>query len=288
MRCKPTVGSLVLAAAVAGSTLAAPAQARAQGHGHHGGVVVGVGIGFAPFWGWGAPYWGWGAPYWGWGWGPGPYGYGYAPGNGLLGYAMASGMGGLDVDVKPNRAEVWVDGRYVAEARELDGDPSYLWLKQGPHHVVIYKAGYKSFDSDVDVRTGVLRSLKLQLEKGDSQPPVAAPREARPPEARVESGASEGHREPPMGEPRADVPPPSGEPRGAVVLSVEPRDATVYVDGKYAGVVRELSVLQLAPGHHRLELARPGYRETSKEIDVEAGGRTRVELSLERGGGWKY
>ena len=34
---------------------------------------------------------------------------------------------------KPDRADVWVDGKYVGEARDLDGYPSYLWLEKGPH-----------------------------------------------------------------------------------------------------------------------------------------------------------
>jgi hypothetical protein len=193
-----------------------------------------------------------------------------------------SGMGGLDVDVKPNRAEVWVDGKFVADARDLDGDPSYLWLKQGTHHVVVYKAGFKSFDEEVDVRTGVLRQLKLQLEKGDSQPPAPSARDTRPPEARVESARPQ-----PQPAPQP-APPPAGEAQEGIALRVEPRDATVYIDGKYLGIARELGALPLTAGHHRIELARPGYRELSQEFDVEAGRRTDLALSMERGGGWKY
>ena len=239
-----TIGSLVVAAtALLSTSLSLPATADA--HGHYGGVHVGIGgfYGWGPFYGWG----GWGAPYWGWGWGPGPYGYG--SGDGLLGYAMVSGMGGLDVDVKPNRAEVWVDGKYVADARDLDGDPSYLWLKQGPHHVALYRAGFRTFEEDVDVRTGVLRSLKVQLEKGDSQPPARATAEAapaRPAEPRVETAA------------------PRPQPAGGVRLRAIPGDATVYVDGAFRGTAREVDDLGLTPGHHRIELVRPGFRRWSR------------------------
>ena len=169
MRRTPIVGSLAVAALlVAAFSLPAPAEAR----GRHGAVYVGAG--FGGFYGWG-PYWGWGAPYWGWGWGwgPGPYSYGGGPA--LLGYAMMAGMGGLDVDAKPNRAEVWVDGKFVADARDLDGDPSYLWLEKGPHHIAVYKAGFKTFEDDIDVTRGVKRELKLRLEPGDSLPPGPRP-----------------------------------------------------------------------------------------------------------------
>src|SRR5512143_1043263 len=99
-------GSLLVAAATLLVTpLGLPRTALAHGRGR---VYVGVGLGFGGYYGW-APYWGFG-PYWGWGWGwgPGPYYYGAAERG--IGAAMASGMGALDVDVKPNRAEVWVDG----------------------------------------------------------------------------------------------------------------------------------------------------------------------------------
>ncbi len=44
---------------------------------------------------------------------------------------MIAGFGAVDVDAKPNRADVWVDGKYVGEARDLDGYPS-LTLPAGP------------------------------------------------------------------------------------------------------------------------------------------------------------
>ena len=178
-----TVGSLALAAAaLVLASLSVPVPAEA--HGHRGGGWVGVGVG--GFYGWGpGPYWGWGAPFWGWGWGGGPYAFG-APGDAAIGYAMMSGMGGLDMSVNPKQAEVWVDGKYVAEARELDGNPSYLWLKKGPHHLVVYQAGFRSLEEDVEVNVGMIRELKVKLEPGESAPPVRAAADVRPsPLARV-------------------------------------------------------------------------------------------------------
>ena len=301
-----TLGSVIVAAmAVGAAPLGLPASAEA--HGHHGGVYVGVG--FGGFYGWG-PYWGWG-PWWGWGWGPWPYAYG-APGGATLGYAMMSGMGGLDLSVKPKQAEVWVDGRYVAEARDLDGDPSYLWLKGGAHHVVVYKAGFRSFDENVDVNVGMLRELKLKLEPGESQPPVpaapealrepprpeGAPPYATPPEPRVEGAQpyaappgprAEGAEPRPGGAaPRAELGTPQGAPQGAVRLRIRPEDATVYVDGDYRGPANALAGLWLPPGRHRVELVRPGFQALDKEFDVEAGRTTELALSMDRYGGWKY
>jgi hypothetical protein len=166
--------ALTAAALIAGAVLALPASASAHGRGH-GRVVIGGGYyGFAPAWGWG---WGWGGPYY---WPPyGPYAYG--PEGGVdPGAAMMAGFGAVDVDAKPNQAEVWADGKYVGVARDLDGYPSFLWLKEGEHTIAIYKGGYRTFEEKLEVRRGMQTKIKVRLEKGESQPPGPRPADARP------------------------------------------------------------------------------------------------------------
>jgi hypothetical protein len=168
-----------LATVVVSVALLAPAGAWAQGHrgggghghGHGGGVVVVGGGYYAPWWGFGAGYYGYWGP-WGWG-GVYPPAY-YAPEGGVpMAVAMMNGFGGVDLDVKPNRADVWVDGKYVGEARDFDGYPSYLWLKEGPHRLQIQKGGYKLFDEQIDMQAGLKKNLKVRLEPGESAPPAA-------------------------------------------------------------------------------------------------------------------
>jgi hypothetical protein len=91
---------------------------------------------------------------------------------------MVAGYGAVDVDAKPNRADVWVDGKYVAPARDLDGYPSFLWLKEGEHTIAVQKDGYRTFEEKVEVRRGMKTKIKVHLEKGEPAPPVAP---ARPP-----------------------------------------------------------------------------------------------------------
>jgi hypothetical protein len=168
------------AAALLATALLVPADAaaRASGHPHRGGVVV-VGGGFY------GPWLGYGA---GWAWGPwgfyGPGGYGgwgyppafYIPEGGVpMGVAMMSGFGGVDLDVKPGRADVWVDGKYVGEARDLDGYPSYLWLKEGVHRLQIQKGGYRLFDEQIEMQAGWRKDLRVRLEPGESAPPAPKP-----------------------------------------------------------------------------------------------------------------
>jgi hypothetical protein len=156
-----------------------PRAAEARGLGRFHGAIVVRGLLGGPFYGpfYGYPYCGF-SPAWGPCYGPyGPYdAYGPNVSNGFeMGLAGANGIGAVDLNVKPGAAEVWVDGNFVAEARDLDGSPGFLWLRDGPHRLVIYKGGYRSFDESISVRAGQKMDLKVRLEKGDSQPPGTRP-----------------------------------------------------------------------------------------------------------------
>jgi hypothetical protein len=163
---KRSRGGAAFLTALALLALGASRDAAAHPRGH---VVVHAGFygGFYPWYGYGYGF-GWG-PYWGWG--PFPYYSGGAE----MGAAMVAGMGAVELKVKPNRADVWVDNRYVGEARDLDGYPNYLWLSDGAHKLAVYKSGYKVFQEDIDVRRGMKSELKVKLEPGESAPPGDKP-----------------------------------------------------------------------------------------------------------------
>jgi hypothetical protein len=160
------------------AVLAVIAAALPQRADAHSGVVVRRPIIVRGFYGW---------PYYGFGWGGyyspfyGPYpGYGYGPEGGIdLNVAVLAGLGAVKLDVKPGQTEVWVDGTFYAEARDLDGYPSYLWLPDGVHHLVMYRAGYLRFEEDVDVHRGIVKDLKVRLQRGESVPPGEKPGESR-------------------------------------------------------------------------------------------------------------
>jgi hypothetical protein len=88
-----------------------------------------------------------------------------------MGSALMAGYGGIKTNVNPKQAEVWADGKPVAEARDLDGTPSYLWLNAGEHRIQIYEGGYVTYDQMIDVHAGMLTNLKVNLEPGPSVPP---------------------------------------------------------------------------------------------------------------------
>lgn len=85
--------------------------------------------------------------------------------------AQALDVGALDLDVKPRKAEVFVDGTYVGVARDFDGVPSFLWLDEGRHTIVLYKGGYASYEAEFVVEPGVVTNVKLRLSEGASEAP---------------------------------------------------------------------------------------------------------------------
>ncbi len=168
-------------AAVALLALTALLPARAEARGGHGfhyrpAVHVSAFYGLDPYFAFGYGY-GFGPYLWPYS-GFSPY-YGfYPPARRLnLNAAAIAGVGAVEMDVKPNRAEVWVDGKYVAEARDLDGDPSFLWLPEGSHQIAVVKGGYETFEKQIDVRRGTQKELSIRLEKGESKAPTRAPSE---------------------------------------------------------------------------------------------------------------
>lgn len=102
-----------------------------------------------------------------------PYGYGNRERSGGLNPAIARaiGLGGLDLSIKPRKAEVFVDGEYAGIAGDFDGYPSYLWLEEGDHVVTIFKGGFKSFEENFAIKAGVVYPVKLRLAPGQSAPP---------------------------------------------------------------------------------------------------------------------
>jgi hypothetical protein len=71
------------------------------------------------------------------------YGYGY-------GYST----GELRLQVRPNFAEVYVDGYYAGQVDEFDGSFQSLRLEEGEYHIEIMAAGYDTIAFDVRIQPG--------------------------------------------------------------------------------------------------------------------------------------
>jgi hypothetical protein len=65
----------------------------------------------------------------------------------------------IDTDVKPESAEVYLDGTYVGSADDFDGFPDYLYLEPGKYRLEFRHPSYETVVKELEVRRGQLVSL---------------------------------------------------------------------------------------------------------------------------------
>jgi len=73
---------------------------------------------------------------------------------------------------------------------------------------------------------------------------------------------------------------------GDVRIDIPQKEAEVYVDGFYVGVVEDfngtLETLNLVPGPHRIELRAPGYQTLTFDVNIEAGRTITYRTGMQR------
>ncbi|HTQ80511.1 MAG TPA: PEGA domain-containing protein [Thermoanaerobaculia bacterium] len=278
------------------------------GVGFHGGFHGGVGFRgyyYPSFWG--SIYFGYPFPYWYYGpWGyyayDGPYdGYGYRDQ-----YRDQGEQGALDLDLSPADTQVYLNGEYIGVVDDFDGWPQYLWLDPGTYDIVFYREGYKTLARQVTIYRGTVIDWDDKLEKGPSIRPEDLPsatherRDARIEQDREMQERAE-HAPPPPPPPgwrdrpsrhRDDAPPPPPPPAagqqqgraGRLHLSVEPHDASVYLDGRFLGTADDVSRLSsgllIDPGQHVLSIVRPGRHAEEQHFEVKDGGDVDLRIVL--------
>lgn len=264
------------------------------------------------------PYWGfygygWGYPYYG-GYG---YGYGYPAYSGYY-----YGYGEVKLDVKPKEAQVFLDGDYVGSVDDFNSWYQKMNVEPGKHRIVIRAQGYQPYSMDLRVLPGQSYKIKQQMHPGNDAIPQ---NDMRLPESEYRDqdqgrGQDQGRyqnqerdREYNRGyaQPDQEYQPEDRnqdqynrnvEPYGSdgeqegyqqnsagktmMTFQVEPRDATIYIDGNYYGTAdaqnnSEIQVL-LADGSHRVEVVRPGYASFSKDILVDNTGTHSITIQLEK------
>ena len=210
-----------------------------------------------------------------------PYGFGqygpYAWGPGSAGYA-APNAGALDINTKPKKASVYLDGALIGRVGSFDGFPRYLWLREGRYRLAIFMEGHETLERSIDVRPGVVIKIDEDLVPGHAvEPEPAAPapvaeRTTPPGEAwRVENRGQSIEQDQ------------RTEP-ARLTVEVQPADAVVYLDGRLLGSGAQLanlhSPLVIDPGGHRLEVTRPGYASAVREFEATKGEDVSLRIEL--------
>lgn len=244
-------------------------------HGHGG-----YGYPYYPYYG----YYGYGYPYYGYpcgGWG------GYAPWFGW-GVSVGWGYGGayaepvpvpydssepapegqaypawVETDVTPKRASVRLDGEDVGFAKDWNGVWDRLHITSGAHVLEFSLDGYQTLQVHLDAQPGRVYHVRRELKAGEGLDPSSsapAPETSAPP-------------------PRAAAP--SGG--GFILLSVDPGDAAVYLDGKFVGRASDLHLRRSRPltsGEHELEVVRPGFVPERRTVTVEPDETLELRIEL--------
>jgi hypothetical protein len=237
-----------------------------------------------PYYGYG----GWGYGNWGWG------GY-WGPWGGWGGYTVVYPMAGrdhgaLDLDVTPERAQVYVNGQLAGEADDFDGFPDFLWLENGTYDIAIYHPGFQTIARQITIYGGQVIDVGDRMTPGQETLPEDLVskstvnrderiRRDRETEEEVEAGEREWRRQQAEESDELDA---RGEP-GRAIVHVTPGDASIYLDGRFLGTGHELSRLRsgliVDPGEHRLEAVRPGHESMNRSFEVDPG--EEIELVLE-------
>jgi hypothetical protein len=195
-----------------------------------------------------------------------PYGYG-AP------YERESA---LRLQVTPKETEVFVDGYFAGKADDFDGVLQRLRLAPGEHDVQLYLPGHRMIQQKIYLQPGATFRVRYAMEPlaaGDAEP-------VRPQGAIRPAGAAPRNNPAPAGS-RDDL---STSGYGALALRVQPGDAAVTIDGERWEGSRDSDrlVVQLAPGVHRIEIRKEGYRAYSSEVTVRGGQTEALNVALTR------
>ena len=210
-------------------------------------------------------------------WYPYPYGwyppYAYGP--------VYDDTASVRLQVSPRETEVFVDGYFAGTVDDFDGMFQRLRLERGEHEVTLYLTGHRTMTQKIflqDRGTFRIRHTMEPLAAGET----GDPRPVAPPRSTPESQAGEGPAARPA--PRQDEVVRGDASFGAIAIRVQPADAEVLIDGeRWEGPQGdEALVVQVAPGAHRIEVRKDGYRGYVAQVDVTAARTSPINISLPR------
>jgi hypothetical protein len=142
---------------------------------------------------------------------------------------------------------VWVDGQYVGYVTELKGNKKLLLLP-GEHEISIRQAGYINFNERITVAPGTKIVVPVTMEK----------------DSRAKSSAV----------------------KSQIKLKVKPDRAAVFLDGAFAGTVREFNgwrqAMLVNPGRHHVKIDLTGYVPFDTDVNLLPYQKITIETNLAR------
>lgn len=202
----------------------------------------------------------------------------------------------LRLNMKPREALVYLDGYFAGTVDDFDGQFQRLHVPSGEHEIIVYLEGYRALKQHVYLGPNATRTIDGSLQKlgaGEAQEPKPEPpeRDRMAPPEEMNRPAPQRRPMPQPGPasapqpPRAPRPEPSQPSRFASLsIRVQPGGATIHIDGeRWDGPSNdEHLIVQVAEGHHVIQVERDGYEAFTTELDVRRGDTAPVNVSLRR------
>ncbi len=88
-----------------------------------------------------------------------------------LGLQRRTDLAALDLEIRPKRTKVYLNGRFIGRAGRFDGRPALLWLTEGDHQLAFYKEGYGTVVRDFNLYQGQRIQVRIRLEPGEAHLP---------------------------------------------------------------------------------------------------------------------
>jgi hypothetical protein len=174
--------------------------------------------------------------------------------------------GDVRLDVSPKDAAVYVDGYYAGIVDDFNGVFHHLTLTAGPHAIELRKTGLETLTVEMFVQPGQTITYRATMSAAQ---PGSVGEETEPGSAAAPAAG-------------AALP----EPPGDLRFDVTPKDAQVYVDGYYVGIVDDFEGrrqrLNLLPGAHHIELQAQGYEPAEVDVTIQSRQTTTYRGALTR------
>lgn len=189
-------------------------------------------------------------------------------------------VGVLDLNVRPKDTEVYLNGYPIGTVGDFDGVPQLLWLEEGEYELIFYNEGYRTERRIYEVLPGLEINVGLRMEPGEAVlPEVLSHRTVDPATFSPADDEAELLAREAVGEDGAVSVDVRGldtrEVPARVRLTVEPEDASVYLDGRFVGtgeqIADHLGALLVSAGEHVLEVVHPGYEARELTFRVDEG-----------------
>ena len=189
-----------------------------------------------------------------------------------------------------------MDGYFAGLVDDFDGFSQRLRLEPGEHEVELYLEGHRTIKQKLMFTRGTTLKLKATMEKlGDGEPASVRPKPVTPPPGATPAPGTPAGRPdgPPERRIRPDRPerpdgprparrmPQAREGAGTLSLRVQPEDAIIIVNGEeWDRPAGQRLVIELPAGTHRIEIRKDGFERYTREVRIEPGEATTLNVSL--------